>query len=68
MHGTGRVKISKKDSINISLLVFSCFSCFLLDVCEVFVDPTVAVVVIVETGISASRISSMNFVEICSDS
>lgn len=67
MHGAGRVKISKKDSINISLLVFSCFSCFLLDVCEVFVDPTVAVV-IVETGISASRISSMNFVEICSDS
>ena len=67
MHGTGRVKISKKDSINISLLVFSCFSCFLLDVCEVFVDPTVAVAV-VETGISASRISSMNFVEICSDS
>lgn len=67
MHGAGRVKISKKDSINISLLAFSCFSCFLLDVCEVFVDPTVAVV-IVETGISASRISSMNFVEICSDS
>ena len=54
---------------NISLLAFSCFSCFLLEVCEVFVDPTVvAVVAIVETGISASRISSMNFEEICSDS